>query len=75
MSIASEHLLEIRELVKNHLAQHEDTRITPERAEELKAELAEGEKRVREELKEEMKRWKVENEKANVSFKDIVENK
>ena len=36
MSIAAEHLLEIREMVKNHLAQHEENTLTPEREEELK---------------------------------------
>ena len=29
MSIASEHLLEIREMVKDHLAKHEENELTP----------------------------------------------
>ncbi|MEE4217444.1 MAG: quinolinate synthase NadA [Xanthomonadales bacterium] len=39
MSIASEHLLEIRELVKDHLAHLEDRGLTPERQEELKQQV------------------------------------
>ena len=41
MSIASEHLLEIRELVKDHLAHHEEHVLSPEREEELKARFRE----------------------------------
>ena len=37
MSIAAEHLLEIRELVKDHLAHQDDQALSPEREEELKA--------------------------------------
>ena len=39
MSIASEHLLEIREMVKVHLAQHEENELTPEQQETLKAQF------------------------------------
>jgi quinolinate synthase len=35
MSIASEHLLEIRELVKDHLAHHEDRKLSAEREQSL----------------------------------------
>ena len=41
MSIASENLLEIRELVKDHLAHVEDKGLTPERKEELKQQVRE----------------------------------
>jgi quinolinate synthase len=41
MSIAAEHLLEIREMVKDHLAHHEQNRLTPERAEQLKQQFRE----------------------------------
>ena len=41
MSIAAEHLLEIREMVKDHLAHHEENRLTPEREEELKQQFRE----------------------------------
>jgi quinolinate synthase len=41
MSIASEHLLEIRELVKDHLAQLEDKKLTSEQEEVLKAQFRE----------------------------------
>jgi quinolinate synthase len=39
MSIASEHLLEIREMVKVHLAKHEENELTPEQQETLKAQF------------------------------------
>ncbi len=41
MSIASEHLLEIRELVKDHLAHVEDKGLSPERKEVLKQQVRE----------------------------------
>ena len=41
MSIASEHLLEIREMVKDHLAQHEANQLSPEQEEVLKAQFRE----------------------------------
>ena len=41
MSIAAEHLLEIREMVKDHLAHHEERRLTPQREEELKQQFRE----------------------------------
>ena len=41
MSIASEHLLEIRELVKDHLAQQDDKTLTPQEEEVLKAQVRE----------------------------------
>ena len=41
MSIAHEHLLEIREMVKDHLAHHEERRLTPQREEELKQQFRE----------------------------------
>ena len=39
MSIASEHLLEIREMVKDHLAKHEENELTPAQQEVLKAQF------------------------------------
>jgi quinolinate synthase len=45
MSIAHEHLVEIRELVKNHLAKQEHCKISGKREEELKAQIAERLKR------------------------------
>lgn len=41
--------------------------------EELKGTLDKGKKRVTEEWRKEMKCWKLENGKANVNFKEIVE--
>ena len=41
MSIASEHLLEIRELVKDHLAHHDEAKLSAEREAQLKAEIRE----------------------------------
>lgn len=41
MSIASEHLLEIREMVKDHLAQQDDNALSAERKEELKQQVRE----------------------------------
>ena len=41
MSIASEHLLEIREMVKDHLAQLDKQELSPERKEALKAQFRE----------------------------------
>ena len=41
MSIASEHLLQIREMVKDHLAQQDDNELSAERKEELKQQVRE----------------------------------
>ena len=41
MSIASEHLLEIREMVKDHLAHKDDQELSTEREEELKQQFRE----------------------------------
>ncbi|MBT8059165.1 MAG: quinolinate synthase NadA, partial [Gammaproteobacteria bacterium] len=41
MSIAHEHLLEIRELVKNHLATQDQCKISGEREEQLKEQIRE----------------------------------
>lgn len=41
--------------------------------EALKAIVSKKEQRVREELLGEVKTWKVEHEKANVNFKEVIE--